>query len=307
MNWQLASGTYTWPECAALEVNGWRIPTLKELESLVDYTRINPPIDPVLFPDTPPDLYWTSTDDATNPGQFRWCVDFMTGSAVKDQPAVKHHVRLCQGSMQQSVFTQQGDVVVDTTHNLMWKRDWERRVPTDPEPGQEDRRNCFTLAQGQERAAVDGSLSFTNWRVPTIRELRSLIDESHLRPRGDGYSCAMNDAFPPTPYQAWFWSCTPALDIYHNEQTWAVAFDIGVDVGNPPNYSQYVRLVRDTGAVVPGYTEAQVRSWFANVNFCPHDSGVAYWMLESSGGPKAFYGTVRDVTVKTCNDLISKL
>ena len=49
--------------CADLSLNGgnWRIPELKELETLIDNTVSSPSIDTSYFPSTPPSWFWTST------------------------------------------------------------------------------------------------------------------------------------------------------------------------------------------------------------------------------------------------------
>ncbi len=50
--------------CASLPNDGalrWRLPNVLELSSLVDPTRFHPPLDPVAFPNTPADWYWSST------------------------------------------------------------------------------------------------------------------------------------------------------------------------------------------------------------------------------------------------------
>ncbi|MCX5899218.1 MAG: DUF1566 domain-containing protein, partial [Proteobacteria bacterium] len=67
--WQqaTASGTSTWEEalgyCESLDFAGhtdWRLPTAKELASIVDTTRYNKSINPVYFPDTVASYYWSS-------------------------------------------------------------------------------------------------------------------------------------------------------------------------------------------------------------------------------------------------------
>lgn len=59
--------------------NGWRLPEVKELESLVDRTRSNPAIDTTVFPGTVSRWHWSSTPYASNPSSA-WVVDFTYGS-----------------------------------------------------------------------------------------------------------------------------------------------------------------------------------------------------------------------------------
>jgi len=57
---------------------GWRLPTIMELKSLVNYNRCNPAIDPVYFPNTFSSFYWTSTIYAYS-ATHAWCVHFGDG------------------------------------------------------------------------------------------------------------------------------------------------------------------------------------------------------------------------------------
>jgi hypothetical protein len=70
------------PYCSALDLNGkgWRVPSVKELLTLVDESRWGPAIDPAAFPGTPSDYFWTSSPLATFP-MFVWTVFFGKGTA----------------------------------------------------------------------------------------------------------------------------------------------------------------------------------------------------------------------------------
>ena len=56
---------------------GWRLPTLIELLSLVDYGRSSPSVDPVAFPDNPVATFLTAT--SAGPDDAHWVVDFSNG------------------------------------------------------------------------------------------------------------------------------------------------------------------------------------------------------------------------------------
>ncbi|MGE4072703.1 MAG: DUF1566 domain-containing protein [Lysobacterales bacterium] len=58
---------------------GWRIPTVDELATLVDRTRYEPAIDVEAFPDTANDWYWTQTPCAWAEKSAVWVVDFDDG------------------------------------------------------------------------------------------------------------------------------------------------------------------------------------------------------------------------------------
>lgn len=62
---------------AKLPGKGWRLPTVKELFSLVDHERHSPAIDP-LFLQTQSSCYWTSTPCASDSGGA-WGVYFYDG------------------------------------------------------------------------------------------------------------------------------------------------------------------------------------------------------------------------------------
>jgi hypothetical protein len=67
--------------CADLTLDGdsdFRLPTRAELLSIVDRSRYNPSIDTAAFPDTPAEIFWSSTPFAGDSGQA-WIVNFHGG------------------------------------------------------------------------------------------------------------------------------------------------------------------------------------------------------------------------------------
>lgn len=83
----------------------WRLPTVKELLTLVDEQMygvfengeiVYRPVDRNAFPDTPRDLFWSSTRDSDQLSNDIWLVNFENGTTVKRSSSLgssKFHVR----------------------------------------------------------------------------------------------------------------------------------------------------------------------------------------------------------------------
>lgn len=73
----------------------WRLPTIQELVGIVDYTHLNPSIDPIFGP-TASDWYWSSTTFAGIPDSA-WGVYFYGGYVDDDYKGFDLHVRAVRG------------------------------------------------------------------------------------------------------------------------------------------------------------------------------------------------------------------
>ena len=104
LTWQqsLSAGTYSWYEaqeyCSMLSYagfsSGWRVPTMKELVSIVDYTQSNPSIDSNFFPNTPATVFWTSTGYQGDSGSgLAWYVYFLNSYVNSVSINVSNNVR----------------------------------------------------------------------------------------------------------------------------------------------------------------------------------------------------------------------
>lgn len=93
--------------CENLTFSGesdWRLPTIKELQSIADYSKHNPTIDTIYFPDTISTYYWSSTTYINNQDNA-WAVSFYYGY-VQGKPKVpdpnsaeKYYVRAVRGGL----------------------------------------------------------------------------------------------------------------------------------------------------------------------------------------------------------------
>ena len=72
----------------------WRLPNRDELERLVCNNCKNGKIDANIFPNTPPDSFWTSEINSWQP-KFMWTVNFFTGYTFGRFPGfIPNYVRL---------------------------------------------------------------------------------------------------------------------------------------------------------------------------------------------------------------------
>jgi hypothetical protein len=100
LTWQQADDTNSYTQSAAttycanlsLAGTGWRLPTVAELESIVDDTRSNPAIDPTAFPGAQIASFWSSTPIAGASGHA-WMIMFDYGVAQGPTTSSTYRVR----------------------------------------------------------------------------------------------------------------------------------------------------------------------------------------------------------------------
>jgi len=107
LTWQqvVSTTTYTWADAktycasatlsAALGGSGWRLPTVKELQTIVDYSQTsNPLIDPTAFPATALNYLWSASPWAGSSPPGAWTFIFNnTGTTFVDYDTNPNYVR----------------------------------------------------------------------------------------------------------------------------------------------------------------------------------------------------------------------
>jgi len=94
----VAGGRMNWTEAKkaaeAVTLGGhtdWKLPTIRQLLSIVDYERSSPSIDPAFECDSA--WYWSSTPYQPSLGDCAWVVHFGSGRSDWSNQTVGYHVR----------------------------------------------------------------------------------------------------------------------------------------------------------------------------------------------------------------------
>lgn len=206
--------------CAALRLEDqadWRLPTRLELLSIADHTRVNPAIDKELFPGTPNKSFWTSTRQPF-PNQ-QYAINFGDGDVTYDGDIGTPVYARCVRSTRtvpapDPVFTISSDGAGETVSDARTGLRWQRTTPDTIYPKAD---GAIAYCQG---VTLDGEGGF---RLPTVKELNTLIDEKKVGP-------AIDPALFPGTKSEWYWTASPYVYLpgYH----WAVTFGDGASYVN---------------------------------------------------------------------------
>ena len=233
--------------------HGWRLPNVKELQSVVNYGVRWPSINQSIFGPIVPvtqttiENYW-SISPAIGGGE--WSVDFNIGGEInvnnKDT-----YVRAVWGSPANCFpgdgaghgkplsYTGNGDTVTDNVTGLMWEKTTGVVGTETSDPPATDVNNTYTWTDANTAFVAkldeEGLGGYSDWRLPNIKELESIADYGVTHPAID------QTVFGPN-VKSFYWSSTPHTGA--NTCAWGVGFGAGRIYHNDRSTYHYVRAVR---------------------------------------------------------------
>lgn len=211
--------------CDTLSLAGytnWRLPTAQEAFSILILQNANPAINTTYFPNTNAEYWWTIERQANDTNKI-WVTNAGGGignhlrtETISAGGTKKIHVRavrdITSSSMIPVRFVDNGDsTITDNLTNLVWQKfppslsqTWEQ---------------ALTYAEGLNLA------SQSDWRLPNIKELQSLNDETVVQPsvttpffQNVGVNKYWSSTtLPNQTTKAWYWNTAFGITTYDDK------------------------------------------------------------------------------------------
>ena len=222
--------------CDSLSLGGysdWRLPKLKELGYIANYSALEPAVDGVFVNvDTTSYRYWTYTESVLASDPSFWFIYFgngnngyitNSGSTYHDYfiRCVRTEDTMTVGSLARDDIN---NVVIDSKNDLMWQDSSAAALETG------------TWAEALSYCNNLNLLAHTDWRLPNINEIFSIVDYSKSR-------SSIHSSFQNVTSMN-YWSSTTHID--DTTEAWGVDFTDGdnesIDKTSDVNH---IRCVRD--------------------------------------------------------------
>lgn len=197
-------GEMTWENARAYAANlnlggysDWRLPTAEELYGILNH-GLFPAIDTQFFPLNSADYWWSCERSVADTNKV-WVAN--SGGGIGDHPRNetvsaggnrRFNARCVRGDMSTSLWEDNGDgTVTDLRTGLMWSQN---------APAVSNWENALAICE------ADTPAGYADWRLPNIKELRTLADKHLSNP------CVSPQFFPLVTSDK-YWSSTTEHDI----------------------------------------------------------------------------------------------
>ncbi|MEN9914324.1 MAG: hypothetical protein RL528_1073 [Bacteroidota bacterium] len=210
----------------------WRLPSPIESFSILNHQNNNPAINTTFFTASTAEYWWTNTYELNSTTKV-WCTN--AGGGIGNHPKSetisaggikRFHVRAVRDislpTYLANHFTDNGDgTIIDNSTELVWQKT--------PNTQTQNWENALVYAENLALANV------SDWRLPNIKELQSLNDESRTNP-------SINSSFFPSIGVNNYWSSTSLPNQTTN--AWYLNTQFGISTYSSKTTANYVLCVR---------------------------------------------------------------
>ncbi len=209
----------------------WTLPDIRQLATLVNRGRSEPSAYTNIFPNMYIEdiayRFWSSSSDASSLGDAdsprAWYVDFIDGYIDTADPDREQRAVLCMGdralpapAFDRRIPALNEPVVRDSSTGLMWQG---CSGGQSGEACEGDAENFGSWEQALEHCNTSDWGGHSDWRLPSIKELQSIVDYGRYSPSIDSVN------FPNTMVDDLYWSSTTKAGEPY--KAWAIEYDVG--------------------------------------------------------------------------------
>ena len=292
--WQQADGGEMTIENAVLycdnlvlaSFNDWRLPTKQESMSLLNFDSNNPALNTLYFTNTNAEYWWTATVNYANLNSY-WITNAGGGTGPKLKTETisaggtkRYHPRAVRNVAAPTTiihFTDNGNgTITDNNTNLMWQK--------------ASTTSTYTWEQAIEYAENLNVAGHADWRLPNIKELTTINDETTNAP-------SVNITFFSGVVAARYWSSTTQFSP-GGSSAWFQDFqNFGITSQDLKTVSHNVICVRGTPSVLsvkelknPEPTTTVSPNPFKSKIILKSATGEEHYELYDSSGKQFFSG-----------------
>jgi hypothetical protein len=198
----------------------WRLPTINELSSIVEYKNYSASINKSIFPNAASTWFWTISDDFVSPNAASWIVDFINGTEGSYLQGYDYAVRLVRtvtytkDTPTEDFTDNQDGTVTHSKTGLTWQRcaigqTWTGSVCS----------GTATTKDWDTAMLTFSKAECNQWHLPRIDELYSIIEHGSYNP-------SINNVIFKN-IGDYFWSSS--INNFNQNRAWVVGFNDGND------------------------------------------------------------------------------
>jgi Protein of unknown function (DUF1566) len=196
--------------CGSLSTggSGWRLPSRIELTSIFDFTRSGPAINTTVFKGVA-NFFWTSSPWAVaHTPKYAWAMNFYEGLTTNAGNTTGSYYARCVKAPTGSGAATYKAVATGERQDNQTGLIWQQATSKNTMSAAAAKTYCAGLALGSHR-----------WRLPSIKELATTVDESRVAP-------AINrSVFPGTAKSTYY--CSSSKSAAKPSATWGLNYDDG--------------------------------------------------------------------------------